>query len=186
MSMPAEQVFELMTADELLRVEIPGKRAELVRGRLVVSEPPGGYHGHVAARLTYLLGAFVYPENKGVLLAQDTGFKIATNPDTVRAPDLAFVSAERAHRLRVQSYPELAPDLAIEVVSPSDSRGEILSKVGDWLDAGARLVWVIDPARRDAQVHRADGSLAVIATGGSLEGEDVLPGLRVALAEVFD
>ena len=185
MSMPAEQISELMTAEELLGVEIPGKWTELIRGRLVVGEAPGGYHGHVAARLTYLLGAFVYPDNKGVVL-QEAGFKIAANPDTVRAPDVAFVAAERAESACVHGYPELAPDLVIEVVSPNDRRGEILSKVGDWLDAGVRLVWVIDPERRDAQVHRADGSLAVIGKDGSLEGEDVLPGLRIALTEVFD
>jgi Uma2 family endonuclease len=156
-----------------------------VQGKLILREPPGGYHSHIAMRLGYLVGAWVYPRDAGILLGQDAGFKIASDPDTVRGPDLAFVRAERADRARVAGYPELAPDLAVEIISPNDRRGEVLSKVGQWIDAGVSLVWVIDPRRADAQVHRADGSIAVIPTDGALDGEDVLPGFRLVLAELF-
>jgi Uma2 family endonuclease len=184
--MPAESLSEIMTADELERLDLPGKSTELVRGRLIVREPPGTYHGKVAAKLAYLVGAFVYPSRLGVLFGQDTGFKIESNPDTVRAPDFAFLSRERAAEIRPQGYGPFAPDLVAEIMSPDDRTGELLSKVGAWLDAGVRLVWVIDPARREAHVHRPDGSLSVVKAMDSLDGEDVLPAFRCALSEVFD
>lgn len=175
-----------MTADELERLDVPGKSTELVRGRLVVREPPGTYHGLIAAKLAYLVGAFVYPNGSGVLFGQDTGFKIESNPDTVRAPDLAFLSQERSSEIRPRGYAAVAPDLVAEILSPDDRPGEMLAKIGEWLDAGVRLVWVIDPARAEAHVHRADGSLSVIHAGGVLDGEDVLPGFRCPLSDVFD
>lgn len=120
------------------------------------------------------------------LFGQDTGFQIESTPDTVRAPDLAFVRQERASEIQHRGYAALAPDLVAEIVSPDDRRGELLAKVGDWLDAGVKLVWVIDPVRKDAHVHRADGSLSVIDSDGALDGEDVLPGFSCPLSDVFD
>jgi Uma2 family endonuclease len=174
-----------MTADDLLRVELHDKWTELVRGHLVVREPPGTWHGTVSARLAYLVGDFVYRNELGVLCGQDTGFKIASNPDTVRAPDLAFLSHERARKVERRGYASVAPDLAVEVVSPGDRAGEVLARVGDWLDAGVRLVWVIDPTRNAAHVHRPDGSLTVVGADGALDGESVLPGFTCPLGDVF-
>jgi Uma2 family endonuclease len=184
--MRAESVSAVMTADELERLDMPGKSTELLRGRLVVREPPGSYHGQVAAKLAYLVGAFVYPSQSGVLFGQDTGFKIESNPDTVRAPDLAFLRKERASEIRPRGYGPFAPDLVAEIVSPDDRPGELLAKVGEWLDAGVRLVWVIDPIRKETHVHRSDGSLSVIDSAGALSGEDVLPGFTCRLSDVFD
>jgi Uma2 family endonuclease len=184
-AMPAETA-PLMTAEELLGVEIPGKWTELIRGRLVVREPPGTYHGIVAMKLGYVVGEFVYKNQLGFLCGQDTGFKISSNPDTVRAPDLAFVAKARADAIGRRGYAAIAPDLAAEVMSPDDRPGEVLAKVGDWLDAGVRLVWVIDPARAEAHVHRPDGSLQVVTRDGLLDGEDVLPGFTYRLSEVLD
>jgi Uma2 family endonuclease len=183
--MRAEQDSSVMTADELERLDLPGKSTELVRGRLIVREPPGTYHGKLAARLAYLMGAFVYPNRLGDLFGQDTGFKIESNPDTVRAPDLAFLSNERVSAVHWRGYAALAPDLVVEIVSPDDRPGELLAKVGAWLDAGVRLAWVIDPDRVEAHVHRPDGSITVIDTDGALDGEAVLPGFRCPLSEVF-
>jgi len=176
----------LMTADDLERLDIPGKSTELVRGRLLVHEPPGGYHGRVSAKLVYLLGQHVYPRNLGWLLAQDTGFKIASNPDTVRAPDVAFVSKERQPTMEKRGYGTVAPDLLAEVLSPDDRPGEVLSKVGDWLGAGVRLVFVIDPSRREVRVYRADGSQRVLDENELLDGEDVLPGSSCRLSDFLD
>ena len=175
----------LITAEDLLDVDIPGQWTELIRGRLVVREPPGTYHGIVASKLAYLLGRVVYENRLGVLTGQDTGFKIASNPDTVRAPDVGFVSHDRAGVIEPHGYAAIAPDLAVEIVSPSDTRGEVLTKVGDWLDAGVKLVWVIDPSRREAQLHRADGSLSVVKPDGTLDGEDVVAGFTCPLSHVF-
>ena len=184
MAMPAETV-PLMKAEDLLAVDVPGKWTELIRGRLLVRGAPGTHHGEISARLTYFVADFVYRTHLGAVFGQDTGFKIAEDPDTVRAPDVAFVARERAAAIQPRGYAAIAPDLVAEVVSPDDRRGELLAKVGDWLDAGVRIVWVIDPTRREAHVHRADGSLSVHAADGSLNGEDVLPGFNCALSDVL-
>ena len=175
----------LLTAEDLEMVEVPGKVTELLRGRLVVREPPGARHGSVAARLTYLLGDHVYRHGLGVVFAQDTGFKIESDPDTVRAPDVAFVASLRADQIPETGYATLAPDLAAEIVSPGDRPGELLAKVGLWLDAGTRMVWVIDPARSQARVYRDTGELSIIPADGSLDGEPVVPGFTCALADVL-
>jgi hypothetical protein len=94
----------LMSAEELERLDIPGKWTELVRGQLIVRESPSAYHGHVAGKLFFLLGQHVYPRNLGWLFGQDTGFRIASNPDTVRAPDVAFTSRERVPVLQRRGY----------------------------------------------------------------------------------
>jgi len=167
-------------------MSIPDKQVELIRGRLVVREPPGSWHGAVAANLAYLLGDLVRRHELGVVFAQDTGFKIGSDPDTVRAPDVAFVARDRTGAIRARGYAELAPDLLAEILSLDDRPADVLAKVADWLGAGTKLVWVIDPERSEARVYRQDGSLAVLGEHDSLDGEDVLPGfscpLRAALA----
>ncbi len=184
MAMPMT-VPPLMTAEEILTLEIPGKSTELVRGHLVVREPPSTYHGITAAKLLYLVAHHVFQNNLGEVAGQDTGFHIFANPDTVRAPDVAFIRKERCGKITPRGYAKLAPDLAVEIVSPGDRAGEVLAKVGDWLEGGASLIWVIDPERRTAQVYRADGTVALIGSDGALDGEDVLPGWRCALEELL-
>ena len=174
-----------LTADELERISIPGKVTELVRGRLVVREPPGTRHGAIAMNLGYVLADFVRRHGMGAVFAQDTGFKIGSDPDTVRAPDVAFVARERLDRISPRGYAPLAPDLLAEVLSPDDRPGEVLAKVGDWLAAGARLVWVVDPERREARVYRGDGSLTVLGEHDNLDGGDVLPGFSCAVAQIL-
>jgi Uma2 family endonuclease len=186
MAMPAEQRSELMTAEDLELVRIPGKATELVRGRLVVREPPGTYHGIIQSRLHLLVGEYVRAHRLGEVCGQDTGFKIASNPDTVRGPDVAFIRADRVSGIARRGYAPLAPDLIVEVLSPDDRRGEVLAKIGEWLDAGVRLAWVVDPERREAHVYRPDGSVSVLEASGTLDGEDVLPGFAGSLSEVFE
>jgi Uma2 family endonuclease len=175
----------LMTADELLRTHLPDKRVELVRGVLVVREPAGFRHGAVSATLTKLLAHHVDSNGLGSVLAAETGFKLSTDPDTVRAPDVAFVSRERVPDPAPPGYPALAPDLVVEVLSPGDRPGETLAKVGDWLTAGSRLVWVVDPSRREARVYRQDGSETLLTENESLSGEDVVPGFAYQLGALF-
>lgn len=175
----------LMTADELLHSNIPDKRTELVRGKLVVREPAGARHGRVAMNLAIRLGTHVERTHTGQLFAAETGFTLFRAPDTVRAPDIAFIRRERLPDPIPAGFPELAPDLVVEVLSPDDRPGEILAKVADWLEAGAQLVWVIDPERRLARIYRQDGTHASIAADDRLDGEEVLPGFACALASVL-
>lgn len=178
-------VERAMTAEELLQTEIRGKWTELVRGQLRVSEPPGTRHGLIANRLAFRITQHAYANALGDVFSQDTGFQIASDPDTVRAPDVAFLSHERMSAVRVRGYARITPDLAAEVLSPGDTPAEVLEKIADWLRAGTRLVWVIDMERQVARAHRADGSIELVPNDGSLEGEDVLPGFSCRLAELF-
>ena len=191
--MPAERAYvpvmsppaALMTADELLRTHVPNKRAELLRGVLVVREPAGSRHGLVTMNLGAELALYAKQTGAGGVYAAETGFKLASDPDTVRAPDIAFVTRERLPPPNTTGYPALAPDLAVEVLSPGDRPGEVLAKVADWLSAGTRLVWVVDPERRLARVYRHDGSEAIVTAEGALDGEDELPGFSCSLASIL-
>jgi Uma2 family endonuclease len=174
----------LMTAEELLHANIANKRTELVRGRLIVREPAGYRHGAVTVNLTLRLGQHVQLTGAGQLLAAETGFTLFRGPDTVRAPDIAFVRQERVPT-ETRGFPELAPDLVVEVLSPDDRPGETLAKVGDWLEAGAELVWVIDPERRLARIYRRDGTEKVLGEVDELLGDDVLPGFRCPLHSIL-
>lgn len=185
MAMPAESITQLMTSEELLHADIPGKSTELLRGRLIVREPPGTRHGSVAGRLNYLLADYVYRHDLGVVCGQDTGFKIESNPDTVRAPDVAVVCRPRMGQIPPRGYALFAPDLAAEIVSPDDRPGEVLAKVAQWLEAGTRVVWVIDPSRGAAYAYRDDGDLAIVGVDGVLDATPVLPGFSCPLAEIL-
>jgi len=176
----------LLTAADLERLTLPDKQVELIRGQLVVREPPGALHGAIAARLTHYLNAFVLPRQSGTVFAQDTGFHIARDPDTVRGPDVAFVARERLSEIPARGYAPVAPDLAVEVLSPGDRPGETLAKLADWLAAGSRLVWVVDPRRAEVHVYRRDGTLSVVGADGALDGEDVLPGFTCPVRQLFD
>jgi Uma2 family endonuclease len=175
----------VLTADDLLRLNLPNKRAELVRGALRVFEPPGFIHGVAAAKVLVAIGNHVHEHHLGVVLAAETGFKLYGSPDTVRAPDVAFISRSRVPDPPPRAYAVLAPDLVVEVASPDDTSREVREKVGDWLAAGCRLVWVVDPRTRSASVHRADGSLALLDEHGVLDGENVLPGFAHRLIDVL-
>jgi len=193
LAMPAEPAYvpamspsaALMTADELLHANIPNKRTELVRGVLRVREPAGSMHGRVAMNLGGELRAHARSKDAGTVFAAETGFKLFTNPDTVRAPDAAFVSKGREPPPDARGFADLAPDLVVEVLSPDDRSGEILAKVADWLSAATRLVWVVDPLRRVARVYRQDGTETIVAADGTLEGEDVLQGFACPLADIL-
>ena len=174
-------VSTLMTADELLRLPDDGWRYELVRGELKKMSPSGARHGRVAAQIIASLASHVKHRRLGAVYSSETGFRIARNPDTVRAPDGAFVRAERV--VDTPGFFEGPPDAAFEVVSPNDSYTEVAEKTVEWLRAGARAVVIVDPRTRNINVHRVDG--AVHATDG-IEIDDVIPGWKMTAAEVFD
>ena len=185
MGMPSPSESALLTAEDFEQIRLPDKRTELVDGRLVVREPPSTEHGRIQANLAYFITDHVRRNELGVVFGQDTGFRIASKPDTVRGPDLAFVSRERAAEIPRRGYAALAPDFVAEILSPDDRPGEHLAKVARWLEAGTRLVWVIDPQRAQARVYRPDGSLTIVDADGVLGGETVLPGFSCPLADVL-
>jgi Uma2 family endonuclease len=176
---------ELLTAADVERLSLPNKQVELIRGRLIVREPPGTRHGVIAATLAYFLKDFVHRHGRGVVAGQDTGFKIGHDPDTVRAPDVAFIAAAWSDRIPSRGYAELAPDIVAEVLSPDDTPAEVLAKVADWLAAGTKLVWVVDPQRSEVRVYRADGSLSILGSHQSLDGGDTLPGFSCPVSQIF-
>src|SRR5438105_2211654 len=182
-AMPAERAYvpnmSLMTADELLHVGIPDKRVDLVRGRLVVREPPGYTHGRVTVNLAVRLAAHLEATGAPQVLVAETGFTLARNPDTVRGPDLAVLRRDQVPVPEPRGFLELGPDLVALVLSPGDRAGEVLAKVADWLSAGTKLVWVIDPERRLTRVYRADGSELTVTADQGLDGESAVPGVFV-------
>lgn len=169
-----------MTADELLRLPDDGSRYELVQGELRKMSPSGAHHARVAARVITRLSNHVEREQLGAVYSSEGGFRLSRNPDTVRAPDAAFVRADRV--ADTLSFFEGPPDLAVEVVSPGDRYTEIEEKTLDWLRAGARAVVVVDPRTRSVRVHRSSGAVTVADV---LEVDDVVPGWRLPLDELF-
>jgi len=174
-----------ITAEELERVNLPGKRTELVRGKLLVREPASWVHGDVVVNLTLAIGGHVKANKLGKVLGAETGFTLFRNPDTVRAPDVAFVRRERVPDPPPQGFAAITPDLAVEVLSPGDRPGEVRDKVVDWLRAGCSLVWIVDPIKRVAHVYRANETNTFIDKDGVLDGENVLPGFTLPLKDVL-
>jgi Uma2 family endonuclease len=183
--MPDQTTPPLLTADQLQRLYLPRKRTELIRGSLRVREAAGFRHGEITATLALAIGQHVMAHGLGLLLAAETGFKLESDPDTVRAPDIAFIRRDRRPVPSPTGFAELAPDLVVEVLSPEDRPGEVLAKVGDWLNAGTRLVWVVDPKREAVRVYRLDGSETVFDSADRLLGEDVLPGFEIVVTDLF-
>jgi Uma2 family endonuclease len=174
------------TAQELLRYSHEPFRTELLAGMLVEMEPAGALHGVVAARICRLLSNHVLAHGLGEVFGAETGFQLACDPDTVRAPDASFVSRERIAAIGIPNeYWPGPPDVAFEVTSPRDRRREVDSKTRSWLQAGARAVVVLDPRRRTATVHRADGSSCSCAGSELLRLDDVLPGFAPAVDDCF-
>ena len=147
--------------------------------------PAGDEHGRIVVSLTCAVAIFVRSHGLGVLHGAETGFILSTNPDTVRAPDLAFTRAERAGPPVRGSVPG-APDLAVEVLSPDDRPGYVREKVAEWLEAGTLAVWVVDPRERTVTVHEPERPAVVLSESEVLPGAELLPGFELAVREVFD
>lgn len=174
-------VVTSMTADELLRLPRDGWRYELVEGELRKMSPSGARHGRVAAEIVWSLMAQMKRQRSGAIYSSETGFRISRQPDTVRAPDAAFVRSGRV--TDSAGFFEGPPDAAFEVVSPGDTYTEIEEKTLQWLRAGVRVVVIVDPRTKTARVHRADGATNV---ENVIEIDDVIPGWRLSLAELFE
>ncbi len=178
---------KLMTAEELFDMPDDGfHRYELVRGELIKMPPPGAYHGKSATRVGMRLGNYVNENDLGEVYIAEVGFLIGSNPDHVRAPDVAFVRREREDEVGdTHRYFPGPPDLAIEVISPNDIYREVEEKVQDWLDAGTRMVIVINPRRREVKVHTPLADTVTLTPGDTLDGGDVVPGWTMPVSGAF-
>jgi len=182
-----ETTPRIMTADELLAMPDDGNRYELVRGELVSVSPSAIWPGIVAGNVFGLLWEFLRRHTGiGVCGISEAGFRLSSDPDTVRAPDVWFVHAERVPPAGIpEGFWPGAPDLAVEVLSPSDRFVDVMRKVQEYLRAGAQLVWVIDPKGRSAAVFRPDGVPLLLGEDDLLDGGDLLPGFSLRLCDIL-
>jgi Uma2 family endonuclease len=175
-----------LTADELFMMPHGNFRYELVKGELIKMSPTGGKHGILTARITLALGQYVEANGLGETLGAETGFILTTNPDTVRAPDAAFVSRER---IPPGDFPEKfwpgAPDLAVEVISPSDTLYEVEEKIEQYLEAGVKLVWIVNPKKRTVTIYQPNIEPQTLSEADTLDGREVVPGFQYSLARLF-
>ena len=181
------QVRTLVTAEQFLELEGREKfpRYELVQGEVVEMAPPGGIHGGIAASLTIALGSYLRQNNLGRVVVE-TGYRIQRDPDTVRSPDVSFITADRLPPGGLpRGFIEGPPDVAVEVVSPSDTANEVEAKVHDYLRAGTRRVWVIYYGTRRVLAYFEDGSVKWYQEGDTLKDEEVLPGFLLPVSELF-
>ena len=175
---------DLITADELLQMKDDGFRYELVRGELIKRSPAGHQHGRIALNLTTPLDQFVRANQLGAVYAAKTGFKLAE--DMVRAPDAAFIRRERVEAVGLTTgfWPG-APDLAAEVISPGDTYAEVEDKVADWLDAGTRLVVVVNPSTQTVALHYSRSDIRILTTDDVLDGGEVVLGWTLPVRDIF-
>ncbi|HEY3268240.1 MAG TPA: Uma2 family endonuclease [Armatimonadota bacterium] len=175
----------IWTAEDLLTLPAD-RRVELVQGELIeMPPPPGGPHGNATMRLSAFVSAFVLQHGLGDVFSAETGFLIEQAPDTVLAPDFAFVREERMPATLQRGYLALAPDVVLETQSPSDTESGIRYKAQRWLHAGARSVWVMDPERASLTVYRPNTAPEFLNRQDTLSAEDVLPGFTLPLEAVF-
>jgi Uma2 family endonuclease len=163
-----------------------GFRYELVEGVLTKMSPAGFEHGDVALTIAFLLKGHALANKLGKVLAAETGFKLASNPDTVLAPDAAFIRQEEFERIGpTKKFWPGPPDLAVEVMSPDDTIRKTDEKAKAWLSHGARMVWVVNTARRTVSVYRPGFAVVTLTEDEALDGGEVVPGFRCDLKEIF-
>ena len=172
-----------VTVEDLWQMSSAG-RYELLEGALITLSPTSGRHGIVEIRFGHSIREYLKRNPVGEVMGGDPGFILSRNPDTVRAPDVAFLVNEKIERVPRKGFMPFPPDLVVEVVSPGDSFTEVTAKVAQWLEAGTRTVWVADEERKKIHVYEG-GRTSILHEGDTLTGGDVLPGFAVPVAEFF-
>jgi Uma2 family endonuclease len=176
---------KLYTAEELAQMPADNKRIELVKGELVEMAPSVDKHGIMSGEIGYAAIDHVKKNNiRGYVTIESAGYILSRNPDTVRAPDVAFISKDRLPDKLQGEYFPAAPDLAVEIVSENDSATEVQEKVMEYLRAGTRLIWVFYPKMRSVVVHTPEGS-HTLGINDTLDGAPVLPGFKLSVRDVF-
>jgi Uma2 family endonuclease len=180
---PMATVAQTITAEQLF--EMPGcEHFELVEGELLPMSPPGFDHGCIVSDIAAVLREFVRAGRLG-LVAVDAGFCVSHDPDTVRSPDVAFVRAERVPPGGVRAFFEGAPDLAVEVISPSDRASEVLAKAQEWLQSGCTTVWVVDPETKTVTVYSDRPRTLFLSASDTIVCEELLPGFSLPVSQIF-
>ncbi|MGH2352497.1 MAG: Uma2 family endonuclease [Chloroflexota bacterium] len=176
----------LMTAEEFFSLPETEGKQELVRGEVVEMSPVGGMHGRTAVRLSRRMDERAEQTGAGVVVVE-TGYVLERGPDTVRGPDVSFISATRLPGGSIpDTFIDMAPDIAVEIFSPGDRLTELRRKAREYLAAGAQRVWMLHPTRKTATVYSPDGSERVLRGDDILSGEDLLPGFEVHVGDLFD
>lgn len=175
----------MLTADDLARLPEDDHLYELVEGRLVQMPPPKPRHGRIAGAIYRLVSNFVVQHHLGTTYAAETGFLIQRNPDTVLAPDVAFVRAAQLVGVNEEEYFPFAPDLAVEVASPGQTPKAMAQKARQWLTNGARLVWIVYPESQEVEIWRSGTATQTLSAADTLDGADVLPGFTCQASEFF-
>ena len=176
--------LKFITADELLRMPRDGNRYELIRGVLVAKMPTGRPHGETVTMTNYVLTGYVISNDYGSVSSGEPGYRLERDPDTVRAPDVAWFAPGRIPE-GIQGYPELAPDLAIEVKSPSNSNPEMASKAAMWLSYGSQQAWVEDPGQTTVTIYRPGADPVTLGEDDILDGGGLLPGFTTEVWRLF-
>ena len=178
---------KLLTADDLLCLHSQGVKGELIRGVLAATMATGVEHSVIAVNISGELRSFIKPRRLGRVIASDSGVRVGTNPDMVREPDVAFISAERLPLdQRIRGYSDAIPDLVVEIASPHDTSASVYDKARMWLSHEVRLVWVVDPDTRTVDVHRPMSPVVTLAEADTLDGDAVLPGFTLPIQEIFE
>jgi Uma2 family endonuclease len=175
-----------ITAADLLRLPADGRRYELIRGELRQTAPAGPRHGRLAMRIAAHLFQHVEAHHLGTVYAAETGFQLTPDPDTVRAPDVAFVSRQRLEAVgEIEGYWPGAPDVAVEGISPADRYTDVEDKVVEWLEAGSRMVLVVNPRQQSVTVYHSRTDIVRLTEEDTLDGGNVVPGWQLPIIEVF-
>lgn len=175
----------LLTAAELEQMpDDDSVQIELDEGELITMPPAGEEHGYCDAKITFILTGFVEQHRLGRVYGADTGFRL--RDDTVRAPDVAFVRRERVESLRSKGFGKGAPDLAVEIFSPSDNVRQLMRKVKQYFAAGCHTVWIVYPDRQEVQVLDSSGTDRLLHVGDVIEAPELLPGFSAPVSAFFE
>lgn len=174
-----------ITLEDLARIPDDGLRHEIDAGELLAMTRPKLIHGFVQTNLAAILREFVR-QNKLGRVVTEAGFILARNPDILRGPDVAFIRAQNVDRSSVNGWAEFAPDLAIEIVSPSDTARQIDRKVHQYLHAGTRAVWIVYPDTQSIHVYEPNGIARVIEVNGTVSSPTALPGFELPVRSIFE
>jgi Uma2 family endonuclease len=177
---PAKKVW---TDEEIMSLPDSGYSYELVNGELAMSPKNNPRHGRTCIKISTRMETFAEKHNLGWVFDSNTGFWMVNR--NLRAPDVSFITTARLPQEHEQGFFEGAPDLIVEVLSPTNRRGEMDERLRDFFESGTKLAWIINTDQQFAEVCHSLTDRKIVGSGGVLDGEDLLPGFKLPLAELF-